>query len=57
MRYSPARWDFGMRATCIGTSAATYEKFCDLMFVRDLMDLEAKRVAAGAWGAELLRQL
>jgi len=27
------------------------------MFVRDLVDLEAKRVAAGAWGAELLQEL
>ena len=36
---------------------ATYEKFCDLMFVRDLMDLEAKWAAAGAWVAELLREL
>ena len=36
---------------------ATYDKFCDLMFVRDLKDLEGKWAAAGAWGAELLREL
>jgi hypothetical protein len=57
MRHSPARWDFGMRYMDRDLPPATYQKFCDLMFVRDLMDLEAKRVAAGAWGAELLREL
>jgi hypothetical protein len=57
MRHSPARWDFGMRYMERDLPPATYQKFCDLMFVRDLMDLEAKRVAAGAWGAELLREL
>jgi hypothetical protein len=57
MRHSPARWDFGMRYMDRDLPPATYEKFCDLMFVRDLMDLEAKWAAAGAWGAELLREL
>jgi hypothetical protein len=57
MRHSPARWDFGMRYMDRDLPPATYQKFCDLMFVRDLMDLEAKRAAAGAWGAELLREL
>ena len=57
MRYSPARWDFGMRYMDRDLPPATYQKFCDLMFVRDLMDLETKRAAAGAWGAELLREL
>lgn len=57
MRHSPARWDFGMRYMHRDLPPATYEKFCDLMFVRDPMDLEAKWAAAGAWGAELLREL
>jgi len=57
MRHSPARWDFGMRYMDRDLPLATYQKFCDLMFVQDLTDLEAKRVAASAWGAELLREL
>ena len=34
-----------------------YSRFCELMFVQDLKDLEMKLEIAGAWGIALLKEL
>jgi hypothetical protein len=57
LRYCPARWDFGMRYLERDLPVAVHLRFCDLLFVRDLADLEVRFAQAGAWGAELLAEL
>jgi hypothetical protein len=57
MRYCPVRWDFGMRYLDRDLPPAVYDQIRDLVFVRDLSDLEAKLTRAKAWGATLLREL
>jgi hypothetical protein len=57
MRYCPMRWDFGMRYLDRDLPPAAYNQIRDLVFVRDLADLEAKLVGAAAWGNALLREL
>jgi hypothetical protein len=57
IRYCPARWDFGMRYLERDLPVAVHLRFCGLLFVRDLADLEARLEQAGAWGAELLAEL
>jgi hypothetical protein len=57
IRYCPARWDFGMRYLERDLPVAVHLRFCDLLFVRDLADLEVRLEQAGAWGAELLAEL
>lgn len=57
MRYCPARWDFGMRYLERDLPRDVYTRLRDLMFVADLAAIEAQLPKAGAWGAELLREL
>ncbi len=57
MRYCPARWDFGMRYLDRDLPPAVYDNFKDLVFVRDLNDLEEKLDTAKAWGCALLEEL
>jgi hypothetical protein len=57
IRYCPARWDFGMRYMDRDLPPAVYCRFCELMFVQDLKDLELKLETAGAWGTALLKEL
>ena len=57
MRYCPARWDFGMRYLDRDLPPTVYDEFRDLVFVRDLDELEAKLDSASAWGVSLLREL
>ena len=57
MVYCPARWDFGMRYMDRDLPPEVYRRFCELMFVQDLNDLETKLEAAGAWGTALLNEL
>jgi len=57
MRYCPGRWDFGMRYMDRDLPPAVYSRFCELMYVQDLKDLEMKLDIAGAWGAALLKEL
>jgi hypothetical protein len=57
MRYCPLRWDFGMRYLDRDLPAAIYSQFTDLLFVRDLSDLETKLEAAASWGSALLKDL
>jgi len=57
MRDCPARWDFGMRYLDRDLPPLVYSRFCELMFVQDLKDLERKLAAAGDWGAALLKEL
>lgn len=57
MRYCPVRWDFGMRYLERDLPPGEYARLRDLVFVRDLAAIEAHLDQAGAWGAELLREL
>jgi hypothetical protein len=57
IRYCPARWDFGMRYLERDLPSAVYSRFCELMFVHDLKDLETKLETAGSWGTALLNEL
>jgi hypothetical protein len=57
MRYCPVRWDFGMRYLDRDLPPAVYDQLQDLVFVRDLEDLEAKLARAIAWGAALLVEM
>jgi hypothetical protein len=57
MRYCPARWDFGMRYLDRDLPPSVHAQFCDLLFVRDLKDLEDRFAAAQDWGTELLNEL
>jgi hypothetical protein len=57
MRHCPVRWDFGMRYLDRDLPPTVYNEFRDLVFVRDLEDLEAKLASASAWGTSLLREL
>jgi hypothetical protein len=57
MRYSPLRWDFGVRYLDRDLPPAVYSQIRDLAFATDLRDLEAKLAVATAWGTELLQQL
>jgi hypothetical protein len=50
MRHCPARWDFGMRYLDRDLPPSVYDDFRDLVFVRDLEDLDGKLVKATAWG-------
>jgi len=55
--HCPARWDFGMRYLDRDLPPALYRRFCELMFVQDLKDLETKLETACAWGIALLKEL
>jgi hypothetical protein len=57
MRYCPARWDFGMRYLDRDLPPAVYDNFKDLVFVRDLDDLDGKLDKAKLWGVALLQEL
>jgi hypothetical protein len=57
MRYCPVRWDFGMRYLDRDLPPAVYNQVRDLVFIRDLDDLDAKLVTATAWATALLREL
>lgn len=57
MRYCPVRWDFGMRYLDRDLPSTVYIQLRDLMFVRDLGEIEAQLPAATAWGVTLLREL
>ena len=57
MRYCPTRWDFGVRYLDRDLTPAVYAQFRDLVFVRDLGELEEHLARATAWGATLLREL
>jgi hypothetical protein len=57
MRYCPVRWDFGVRYLDRDLPADVYSRFRDLVFVRDLAEIEAQLPKASAWGAELLSEL
>jgi hypothetical protein len=57
MQYCPVRWDFGMRYLDRDLPAAAYEQVRELVFVRDLEDLESKLGRATALGVALLREL
>lgn len=57
MRYCPERWDFGMRYLDRDLPPDVYGQVRDLVFIRDLDDLDAKLTRATAWGAALLREL
>jgi len=57
MRYCPVRWDFGMRYLDRDLPPAVYSQFRELVFIRDLKDLEARLSRATDWGGELLREL
>lgn len=57
MRYCPVRWDIGMRYLDWDLPPLVYARFRDLLFVRNLQDLEVRVAAASAWGAELLRDM
>jgi hypothetical protein len=57
MRYCPVRWDFGMRYLDRDLPPAVYDQLRDLLFVRDLEDLEAKLARAGSWGDALMREM
>ena len=57
MRYCPVRWDFGMRYLDRDLPSTVYVQLRDLMFVRDLGEIEAQLPAATAWGVTLLREL
>ena len=51
MRYCPVRWDFGMRYLDRDLPPAVYNQVRDLVFIRDLEDLDAKLVSATAWAS------
>ena len=57
MRFCPARWDFGTRYLDRDLSPALYARFCDLVFARDLDELDSKLTTASAWGDTLLKEL
>ena len=57
MRYCPLRWDFGMRYLERDLPSDTYTQLRDLVFVRDLAEIEAHLPRASAWGADLLQEL
>jgi hypothetical protein len=57
MRYCPVRWDFGVRYLDRDLPPAVYAQFRDLVFVRDLGELEERLARATEWGATLLREL
>jgi hypothetical protein len=57
MRYCPVRWDFGVRYLDRDLPPAVYAQFRDLVFVRDLGELEERLALATAWGARLLLEL
>ena len=55
--FDTARWDFGMRYLERDLPPVIYRRFCELMFVQDLKDLETKLETSGGWGAALLKEL
>jgi len=57
MRYCPVRWDFGMRYLDRDLPSTVYARLRDLIFVRDLGEIEAKLPEATAWAVALLREL
>jgi hypothetical protein len=57
MRYCPVRWDFGMRYLDRDLPTPIHDRFCDLLFVQNLEDLEHKLNEAAAWGGDLLDEL
>ena len=57
MRHCPVRWDFGMRYLDRDLPPDVYWQFRELVFTRDLKDLDAKLARATDWGAALLREL
>jgi hypothetical protein len=57
MRHCPVRWDFGMRYLDRDLPPDVCARMRELVFVRDLKDLEAQLSAASAWGAALLNEL
>lgn len=56
MHYCPDRWDFGIRYLDRDLPSEVYQRVRDLVFIRDLEDLEAKLTTAGRWGESLLRE-
>src|SRR5262245_24386639 len=56
MRYCPVRWDFGVRYLDRDLPPAVYNQVRELVFVRDLGELEERWARATAWGATLLRE-
>ena len=57
MRYCAVRWDFGIRYLERDLPPAIYARFCNLLFVRDLADLEVRFVEGREWGVALLAEL
>lgn len=57
IRHCPVRWDFGMRYLDRDLPPDVSARVRDLVFVRDLQDLEAKLASAAAWGSLMLREL
>jgi hypothetical protein len=57
MRYCPARWDFGMRYLERDLPAAVYARFCKLLFIPDLADLEHRFGEGREWGVALIAEL
>jgi hypothetical protein len=57
MRYCPIRWDFGMRYLDRDLPSIVYVQLRDMMFVRDLGEIDAQLLAATTWGVTLLREL
>jgi hypothetical protein len=57
MRYCPVRWDFGVRYLDRDLPPTVYAEFRDLIFVRDLREVEERLARATVWGEGLLREL
>lgn len=57
MRFCPTRWDFSTRYLDRDLSPTLYARFRDLVFARDLDDLDSKLTTATAWGDALLKEL
>jgi hypothetical protein len=57
MRYCPVRWDFGIRYLDRDLPQDVYDRFRNLMFIRDLDELGLKLESAVAWGDSLLQEL
>jgi len=57
MRHCPARWDFGMRYLDRDLPPAVCGELRELVFVRDVDDLNAKLTRAEAWGLILLKEV
>jgi len=57
IRHCPVRWDFGLRYLERDLPSAAGEQLRDLVFVRDLDDLQVKLRKAEAWGLALLQDL